>query len=70
MALGTFAKKALSSALGISTENIDAAQEFADKLRSKDIDKDKGKEIIVIVSKYDVSQLNNLIGQIYDIVKK
>ncbi len=70
MALGTFAKKALSSALGISTENIDAAQEFADKLRSKDIVKDKGKEIIAIVSKYDVSQLNSLIGQIYDIVKK
>lgn len=70
MALGTFAKKALSSALGISTENIDAAQKFADKLRSKDIDKDKGKEIIAIVSKYDVSQLNSLIGQIYDIVKK
>lgn len=70
MVLGTFAKKALSSALGISTENIDAAQEFADKLRSKDIDKDKGKEIIAIVSKYDVSQLNSLIGQIYDIVKK
>ena len=37
MALGSFAKKALSSALGISGEQIEMAQSFGEKLKKCDI---------------------------------
>lgn len=67
MALGSFAKKALSSALGISYEQIDMAQAFGEKLKKCDIN--VMKNIANKVKDYDENQLNDLLKKIYDIVK-
>ena len=67
MALGSFAKKALSSALGISGEQIEMAQSFGEKLKKCDIN--VMKNIADKVKDYDENQLNDLLKKIYDIVK-
>ena len=67
MALGSFAKKALSSALGISSEQIDMAQSFGEKLKKCDVD--VMKNIAGKVKDYDENQLNDLLKKINDIVK-
>ena len=67
MAIGSFAKKALSSALGISSEQIDMAQSFGEKLKKCDVN--LMKEIASKVKDYDENQLNDLLKKIYDIVK-
>lgn len=67
MALGSFAKKALSSALGISSEQIEMAQAFGEKLKKCDVN--LMKEIASKVKDYDENQLNDLLKKIYDIVK-
>ena len=67
MALGSFAKKALSSALGISSEQIDLAQAFGEKL--KKCDPNVMKNIADKVKDYDEKQLNDLLKKINDIVK-
>lgn len=67
MALGSFAKKALSSALGISSEQIDMAQSFGKKLKKCDIN--VMKNIGDKVKDYDEKQLNDLLKKINDIVK-
>ena len=67
MALGSFAKKALSSALGISSEQIEMAQSFGEKLKKCDVN--LMKEIAGKVKDYDENQLNDLLKKIYDIVK-
>lgn len=67
MALGSFAKKALSSALGISSEQIEMAQAFGEKLKKCDIN--VMKNIAGKVKDYDEKQLNDLLKKIYDIVK-
>ena len=67
MALGSFAKKALSSALGISSEQIDMAQAFGEKLKKCDIN--VMKNIVDKVKDYDENQLNDLLKKINDIVK-
>lgn len=67
MALGSFAKKALSSALGISSEQIEMAQAFGEKLKKCDIN--IMKNIAGKVKDYDENQLNDLLKKIYDIVK-
>ena len=67
MSLGSFAKKALSSALGISSEQIDIAQAFGEKLKKCDVD--VMKNIAAKVKDYDENQLNDLLKKIYDIVK-
>lgn len=69
MALGNFAKKALGGALGVATEKIDAAMAFAEKLQSKDIDHDKGKEIVEKVSKMNSKELGELVNKVYDLIK-
>jgi len=67
MALGSFAKKALSSALGISSEQIDMAQTFGEKLKKCDVN--LMKNIADKVKDYDEKQLNDLLKKINDIVK-
>ena len=67
MALGSFAKKALSSALGISSEQIEMAQAFGEKLKKCDIN--VMKNIAGKVKDYDEKQLNDLLKKINDIVK-
>lgn len=67
MALGSFAKKALSSALGISSEQIEMAQAFGEKLKKCDIN--VMKNIADKVKDYDEKQLNDLLKKINDIVK-
>ena len=67
MALGSFAKKALSSALGISSEQIDMAQAFGEKLKKCDVN--VMKNIADKVKDYDEKQLNDLLKKINDIVK-
>lgn len=67
MALGSFTKKALSSALGISSEQIDMAQAFGEKL--KKCDANVMKNIVGKVKDYDEKQLNDLLKKINDIVK-
>ena len=67
MALGVFAKKALSSALGISSEQIDMAQAFGEKL--KKCDANLMKNIAYKVKDYDEKQLNDLLEKVNDIVK-
>ena len=67
MALGSFAKKALSSALGITIEQIDMAQAFGEKLKKCDVN--VMKEIADKVKDYDENQLNDLLKKVYDIVK-
>ena len=67
MALGSFAKKALSSALGISSEQIDIAQAFGEKLKKCDVN--LMKNIAYKVKDYDEKQLNDLLKKINDIVK-
>lgn len=67
MALGSFAKKALSSALGISSEQIEMAQAFGEKLKKCDIN--VMKNIANKVKDYDEKQLNDLLKKIYNIVK-
>ena len=67
MALGSFAKKALSSALGISSEQIEMAQSFGEKLKKFDIN--VMKNIAGKVKDYDENQLNDLLKKVYDIVK-
>lgn len=67
MALGSFAKKALSSALGISSEQIEMAQSFGEKLKKCDIN--LMKNIADKVKDYDEKQLNDLLKKINDIVK-
>ena len=67
MALGSFAKKALSSALGISSEQIDMAQAFGEKLKKCDVN--LMKNIADKVKDYDEKQLNDLLKKINDIVK-
>ena len=67
MALGSFAKKALSSALGISSEQIDMAQSFGEKLKKCDVN--LMKNIADKVKDYDEKQLNDLLKKINDIVK-
>ena len=67
MALGSFAKKALSSALGVSREQIDMAQAFGEKLKKCDIN--VMKNIADKVKDYDENQLNDLLKKINDIVK-
>ena len=67
MALGSFAKKALSSALGISSEQIDMAQAFGEKLKKCDVN--LMKNIAGKVKDYDEKQLNDLLKKINDIVK-
>ena len=67
MALGSFAKKALSSALGISSEQIDMAQSFGEKLKKCDVN--VMKNIADKVKDYDEKQLNDLLKKINDIVK-
>lgn len=67
MALGSFAKKALSSALGISSEQIEMAQSFGEKLKKCDVN--VMKNIADKVKDYDEKQLNDLLKKINDIVK-
>lgn len=67
MALGSFAKKALSSALGISSEQIETAQAFGEKLKKCDVN--IMKNIADKVKDYDEKQLNDLLKKINDIVK-
>jgi hypothetical protein len=67
MALGSFAKKALSSALGISSEQIDMTQSFGEKLKKCDVN--VMKNIADKVKDYDEKQLNDLLKKINDIVK-
>ena len=67
MALGSFAKKGLSSALGISYEQIDMAQAFGEKLKKCDVN--VMKNIADKVKDYDEKQLNDLLKKINDIVK-
>ena len=67
MAIGIFAKKALSSALGISSEQIDMAQAFGEKLKKCDVN--VMKNIADKVKDYDEKQLNDLLKKINDIVK-
>lgn len=67
MALGSFAKKALSSALGISSEQIEMAQSFGEKLKKCDVN--LMKNIADKVKDYDEKQLNDLLKKINDIVK-
>ena len=67
MALGSFAKKALSSALGISSEQIVMAQAFGEKLKKCDVN--LMKNIAYKVKDYDEKQLNDLLKKINDIVK-
>lgn len=67
MALGSFAKKALSSALGISSEQIDMAQTFGEKLKKCDVN--LMKNIADKVKDYDEKQLNDLLKKINDIIK-
>ena len=67
MALGSFAKKALSSALGISSEQIEMAQSFGQKLKKCDVN--VMKNIADKVKDYDEKQLNDLLKKINDIVK-
>lgn len=67
MAIGSFAKKALSSALGISSEQIDMAQAFGEKLKKCDVN--LMKNIADKVKDYDEKQLNDLLKKINDIVK-
>ena len=67
MAIGSFAKKALSSALGISSEQIDMAQAFGEKLKKCDVN--LMKNIAGKVKDYDEKQLNDLLKKINDIVK-
>ena len=67
MAIGSFAKKALSSALGISSEQIDMAQAFGEKLKKCDVN--LMKNIAGKVKDYDEKQFNDLLKKINDIVK-
>ena len=67
MALGSFAKKALLSALGISSEQIEMAQSFGEKLKKCDVN--LMKNIADKVKDYDEKQLNDLLKKINDIVK-
>ena len=67
MALGSFAKKALSSALGITIEQIDMAQAFGEKLKKCDVN--LMKNIADKVKDYDEKQLNDLLKKINDIIK-
>lgn len=66
MALGSFAKKALSNALGITIEQIDMAQAFGEKLKKCDVN--LMKEIADKVKNYDEKQLNDLLKKINDIL--
>ena len=67
MAIGSFAKKALSNALGISSEQIDLAEAFGEKLKKCDVN--VMKNIAGKVKDYDEKQLNDLLKKINDIVK-
>ena len=67
MAIGSFAKKALSSALGISSEQIEMAQSFGEKLKKCDVN--LMKNIADKVKDYDEKQLNDLLKKINDIIK-
>lgn len=70
MNLGFLSNKAIANMLNIPRESFETAINFVEKIKDKNLHKEKLMEIANIVKDYDVEQLNQIIDKIHEEISK
>lgn len=70
MNLGFLSNKTIANMLNIPSESFETAMNFVEKMKDKNLHKEKLIEIANVVKDYDVEQLNQVIDKIHEEVLK
>lgn len=70
MNLGFLSNKTIANMLNVPSESFETAMNFVEKMKDKNLHKEKLMEIANIVKDYNVEQLNQVIDKIHEEVSE
>lgn len=70
MNLGFLTNKSIAKMFNVPSESFETAMNFVEKMKDKNLHKEKLMEIVNVVKDYDVEHLNQVIDKIHKEVSK